>query len=94
MGGIFLAGVCQLETGSVDAAAARFKQIVDWKRPSTSAIYAVSPLYYGRALAKLGRIDESRAAYQKFLAAFRNADSALPIVVAAKKELARLKPAA
>src|SRR5262249_23323590 len=90
MGGIFTVGLCNLDVGSADVAAQRFKQIVDWKRPSTSALYAVAPLYYGRALAKLGRTGESRKAYDAFFAAFKNADNTLPILAAAKKEYARL----
>ena len=56
-------------------------------------LYALSPLYYGRALAKLGKTDESRAAYDRFFETFKNADASLPVLVAAKREYSRLKPA-
>jgi tetratricopeptide (TPR) repeat protein len=92
MAGIFTAGVCNLDAGSADVAAQRFKQVIDWKRPSTSSLYAVAPLYYGRALAKLGRTDDSRKAYDAFFANFGKADSSLPIVAAARREYTRLKP--
>jgi tetratricopeptide (TPR) repeat protein len=93
MTGIFVAGVCNLDAGSPDVAARRFKQILDWKTPSTSALYALAPLYYGRALAKLGKIDEGRAAYDRFFENFKIADAGLPVVTAARREYAKLKPA-
>ena len=93
MTGLFVAGVCNLDAGSPEVAAERFKQIIDWKTPSTSALYALAPLYYGRALVKLGRIDESRAAYDRFFDSFEKADANLPVLVNAKREYGRLKPA-
>jgi hypothetical protein len=64
---------------------------MDWKRSTTSPLYAVAPLYYGRALAKLGKIDDSRKAYGRFFEHFKNADGTLPVLAAAKKEFVRLK---
>jgi len=92
MGRIFTAGACNLDAGSTEVAAQRFKQVVDWKHPNTSSLYAVAPLYYGRALAKLGRTDESRKAYDAFFAGFGKADGSLPIVAAARREYSKLKP--
>jgi hypothetical protein len=52
---------------------------------------AVAPLYYGRALARVGKIDDSRKAYDQFFAGVAHADASLPILAAAKAEYARLK---
>ncbi len=93
MSGMFIAGACNLDAGSAEIAAQRFKQIVDWKTPSASPLYALAPLYYGRALVKLGKIDEGRAAYARFFDQFTIADANLPVLVAAKREYAKLKPA-
>jgi serine/threonine protein kinase/tetratricopeptide (TPR) repeat protein len=93
MGGIFTLAVCNLDSGSPEVAAQKFKQVMDWKRPTTSSLHGVAPLYYGRALAKLGRIDESRQAYDRFFERFKNADASLPVLLAAKQEYRRLKPA-
>jgi len=93
MSAIFINGMCNLDAGSAEVAARRFKQVVDWKAPTVTSLHALAPLYYGRALAKLGRIDESRQAYDAFFANFKTADNTLPVLVAAKKEYARLKPA-
>jgi len=53
-------------------------------------LHVEAPLYYGRALAKLGKIDESRKAYERFLESWKNADAGLPLLVAARKEYAAL----
>jgi Flp pilus assembly protein TadD len=92
MGEICLLGLANLEAGNSDAAAERFKQVVDWQEPSTSSLYALAPLYYGRALVKLERMDEARQAYQRFFDTFKLADTNLPILTAAKREFSRLTP--
>jgi eukaryotic-like serine/threonine-protein kinase len=86
---IFSIGVANLEQGNAEAAARRFKQVVDRKAPSISTLTALAPLYYGRALTKLGKTEESRKAYDQFLDLWKNADTTLPILVAAKQEYAR-----
>ncbi|HMF96608.1 MAG TPA: tetratricopeptide repeat protein, partial [Vicinamibacterales bacterium] len=86
-------GVLNLETGSAEIAAERFKQIVDRRALFPSPLRTVAPLFYGRALAKLSRIDESRKAYEQFFSEMKSADPGLPIVTAAKAEYARLKNA-
>ena len=84
-------GLANLELGNAEAAAARFKEILDDKRPSVSTDVALAPLYYGRALAKLGRADEARAAYERFFTNWKNADADLPLLVSAKQEYSRLQ---
>jgi len=90
---IFVAGVVNLDAGSAEIAADRFKQIIDRGTLSMTWLRPVAPLFYGRALAKLGKIDDSRKAYDQFFTGFKNADSGLPILAAAKAEYARLKTA-
>jgi eukaryotic-like serine/threonine-protein kinase len=86
----FAIGVANLRMGSAEVAAARFKEIKDRRRPAMSTQFATAPLYYGRALAKLGRIDEARKAYEQFFENWKSADANLPIVVAAKDEYSKL----
>jgi tetratricopeptide (TPR) repeat protein len=86
----FASGVINLEFGHADAAAQQFKTIIDRRRPSLSILIAEAPLYYGRALAKMGKVDESRKAYERFLESWKNADAGLPLLVAAKGEYAAL----
>ena len=89
MGLIFTIGVANLEQGSADIAARRFKQILDWRSPAISALAALAPLYYGRALMKLGKADEGRKAYDQFFELMKNADANLPVLLTARQEYAR-----
>jgi tetratricopeptide (TPR) repeat protein len=86
----FMAGFVNLALGNTDAAAQMFKQILDRQRPTLSSLLVETPLYYGRALAKLGKADESRKAYEQFFDSWKNADAGLPLLAAAKKEYAAL----
>ena len=83
-------GLANLEIGNADAAAARFKEILDDQRPAISSDAALAPLYYGRALARLGRTEEARAAYDRFFKNWANADADIPLVVSAKQEYSKL----
>jgi tetratricopeptide (TPR) repeat protein len=89
--GLFAAGVANLDAGNADVAAQRFETILKRAPREFNVLRPVTPLYYARALAKLGRADESRKAYDEFFDAFKHADPTLPIVVAARAESARLK---
>jgi serine/threonine protein kinase/tetratricopeptide (TPR) repeat protein len=91
---LFLSGVLNLDLGSADLAAQRFKHVMDHAGVALSLFKPVAPLYYGRALAKLGKVDESRKAYEQFFDNLRNADSGLPIVATARQEYGKLKPPA
>ena len=64
---------------------------MDRRAPTTNSLNPLASLYYGRALAKLGKIDESRKAYEQFFEMWKNADANLPVLVDAKQEYARLK---
>jgi tetratricopeptide (TPR) repeat protein len=86
----FMIGFVNLQLGSADVAAQEFKRLIDRKALTLSSICAEAPLYYGRALAKLGKLDESRKAYDQFLDTWQHADANLPLLVAAKKEYAAL----
>jgi tetratricopeptide (TPR) repeat protein len=88
---MFIAGVLNLDMGSAEVAADRFKQVIDRGALSMSPLRSVAPLYYGRALAKLGKTDDSVTAYDQFFTRLKDADPALPILAAAQAEYARLK---
>jgi len=90
---LFINGAVLLDVGRADDAAANFKRIVDSRGQSSTTLRAITPLFYGRALAAQRKIDESRKAYEHFFEAFAHADPSLPILAAAKAEYARLKSA-
>jgi serine/threonine protein kinase/tetratricopeptide (TPR) repeat protein len=89
-GTVFTLGYVQLHDGYAEAAAARFKQIIDRREPTLSALHPIARLYYGRALAKMGKVEESRKAYEAFFDGWKTADANLPLLVEAKQEYARL----
>jgi tetratricopeptide (TPR) repeat protein len=86
----FVAGVVNLAFGNDDVAARQFKKIIDHTSPSISTLAVEANLYHGRALAKLGKIDESRKSYDQFFDLWKNADAGLPILATAKREYAAL----
>jgi serine/threonine protein kinase/Flp pilus assembly protein TadD len=88
---IFTLGSAHLSLGDYEAAAQQFKRIVTLQAPTTNALTPLAHLEFGRALAKLGKLDESRKAYDQCFTIWKNADSNLPILVKAKQEYARLK---
>jgi eukaryotic-like serine/threonine-protein kinase len=92
-GTTFALAVVQLNDGHPEPAAARFKQILDRKQQTLSALTRVASLYYGRALTKINKPDEARKAYKQFFDAWAQADATLPLVVQARKEFAALKTA-
>jgi tetratricopeptide (TPR) repeat protein len=86
----FTAGYVNLELGNAEAAVQQFKQILDRRTSSLSTTRALVPMFYGRALAKLGKVAESRKAYEEFFAIMKDADAGLPILATARKEYAAL----
>jgi tetratricopeptide (TPR) repeat protein len=87
----FMIGWANLAEGSAEVAATRFKEIIDNRLPTASMSSAMAPLFYGRALVKLGRPDEARKAYEQFFDNWKSADANLPIVKAAKEEYGKLQ---
>jgi len=87
----FINGVVRLDFDQADQAAEQFKQVIALDQQSLNTLKAVAPLYLGRALARLGKIDESRKAYDQFFAGLAHADPSLPILATAKAEYARVK---
>jgi hypothetical protein len=90
-GATFMLGVVQLANGRAEDAAARFKQILDRKQLTFHPLKSVAALYYGRALVKMGKVEEGRQSYDQFFEGWKKADATLPVLVEAKKEYARLK---
>ena len=79
-----------LDLGRPELAATHFKRIVDNRAQGLSTLKPIAQLFYARALAAQGKIDDSRKAYDQFFTLFASADDRPPILVAAKAEYARL----
>ena len=79
-----------LAEGRPEIAATRFKEVMDNHRPTLSVDSALAPLFYGRALVKLGRTSEARKAYEQFFDNWKSADADLPILISARLEYKKL----
>jgi tetratricopeptide (TPR) repeat protein len=88
----YLRGQAYLQLGQGEEAAAEFQRLAD--HPGIVANSPLGPLArvgLGRAYALLGDTAKARAAYQDFLAIWKDADSEIPILQAVKAESARLR---
>ncbi len=89
---VYLRGELDLAAHQGSAAAAEFQKILDHPGVvANSPIGALAHLGLGRAYALSGDTAKAQAAYQDFLALWKDADPDVPILVAAKSEYAKLK---
>ena len=86
----FTIGLVNLSAGSAEIAATRFKEVMENRTPRISMNAALVPLFYGRALVKLGRTDEARNAYEQFFDSWKTPDPELPILMSARLEYKKL----
>ena len=90
IGLIYMLGVAHFDHGHTEVAATQFKRLVNRRPQTINPLKPLAHLYYGRTLAKMSKTAESRKAYDEFFAVWKNADTNLPILIAAKQEYARL----
>jgi DNA-binding winged helix-turn-helix (wHTH) protein/tetratricopeptide (TPR) repeat protein len=91
---VYLRGQACLELGNGGAAAVEFKKIIE--HPWIAQTFPPGPgalphLGLARAYALQGDTNRARAAYQDFLALWKDADPDIPILQEAKTEYAKLK---
>jgi tetratricopeptide (TPR) repeat protein len=87
-----LRGQAYLTAHNGQAAAAEFQKILDHRGVVlNSLIGALARLQLGRAYALQGDTAKARAAYQDFLALWKDANPDIPILVQAKAEYAQLR---
>ncbi|HKW24206.1 MAG TPA: protein kinase [Terriglobales bacterium] len=89
---VYVRGEAYLAAHQSSQAAAEFQKIIDrrglvWNSP----IGALAHLQLGRAYAMQGDTAKARAAYQDFLALWKDADPNIPILKQAKAEYAKLQ---
>jgi len=88
----YLRGETYLAAHQGSAAVIEFQKILDhFGVVTNSPIGALAHLGLGRAYALSGDTAKAQAAYQDFLALWKDADPDVPILVAAKSEYAKLK---
>jgi tetratricopeptide (TPR) repeat protein len=83
----YLRGQAYLAAGDGVRAAIEFRKILDNRGvESVSEHYPLSYLGLARALRLVGKIQESRTAYEKLFAFWKDADADLPVLLEAKTE--------
>jgi serine/threonine protein kinase/tetratricopeptide (TPR) repeat protein len=89
---IYIRGQAYLQAKRGADAAAEFQKIVDHRgiNPSTP-VHSLAKLGLGRAYAMTGDTVKARAAYQDFLALWKDADPDVPILKEAKAEYEKLR---
>jgi hypothetical protein len=89
---VYVSGEAYLSAHQGAEAAAQFQMIVDNRGlVENGPIGALAHLGLGRAYALQGDPAKARAAYQDFLALWKDADPDIPILIAAKSEYAKLQ---
>ena len=89
---VFVRGEAYLAAHQGSEAAAEFQKILDHRGiVLNEPIGALAHLQIGRAYALQGDTTKAKAAYQDFLTLWKDADSDIPIFIAAKAEYAKLK---
>ena len=89
---VYLRGEAYLAAHQASAAAAEFQKILDHRGVvSNEPIGALAHLGQGRAYAMQGDTAKARAAYQDFLALWKDAEPDIPILKEAKAEYAKLQ---
>ena len=90
---IYVRGVAYLRGGDAGKAIDEFQRIVDHPGSAPqSPLHPLAKLQQARAYVLSGDSAKARAAYQDFLAAWKDADSDAPLLQAAKREYERMKP--
>jgi tetratricopeptide (TPR) repeat protein len=89
---VYVRGEAYLAAHQGTEAAAEFQKILDHRGIAlNSPIGAFAHLQIGRAYAMQGDTAKAKAAYQDFLTLWKDADSDIPILIAAKAEYAKLQ---
>jgi eukaryotic-like serine/threonine-protein kinase len=88
----YVRGEAYLKAKQAAAAAAEFQKILDHKGlVGTCETDALAHLQLARAYAMQGDTTKAKATYQDFLTLWKDADTDIPALIAAKAEYAKLK---
>ena len=88
----YLRGQAYLQAKDGRAAAAQFQSIVDHPgEQPTSPLFALAHIGLARSWVMAGDTAQARDAYQRFFNVWANADPALPVVIAARREAESLQ---
>jgi eukaryotic-like serine/threonine-protein kinase len=89
---IYIRGLAYLQAKRGTEAVAEFQKIVDHRGIDPTGVqHSLAKLCLGRAYAMTGDSAKARAAYQDFLALWKDADPDVPVLKEAKAEYAKLQ---
>jgi ATP/maltotriose-dependent transcriptional regulator MalT len=89
---LYLRGTAYLQAKEPAKAAAEFKKILDFRgRMAVSELIPLSQLQLARCYTLQGDSAKARAAYQDFLALWKDADPDIPVLKESKSEYAKLE---
>jgi tetratricopeptide (TPR) repeat protein len=89
---IYVRALTYLRRRQGKEAAAEFQRILDYRSlGAVHPLYALSYMGLARAYTLTGDVAKARAAYQDFLALWKDADPDIPILKQAKAEYAKLQ---
>ena len=94
----YVRGLAHLDQGAANDALAEFGKVLDHRgvlapkdfNPVAMTLFPLACLGRARATARTGDADGSRKAYEALLALWKDADSAIPVLQAAKREYRQL----
>ena len=88
---VYVRGEAYLAAREGGQAAGEFQKITDRRSIGLNPVGALAHLGLARAYAIQGDTAKAKAAYQDFLTLWKDADTDIPILIAAKSEYAKLK---
>jgi predicted Zn-dependent protease len=88
---VYVRGEAYLAAREGGQAAGEFQKITDRRSIGLNPVGALAHLGLARSYAMQGDTTKARAAYQDFLALWKDADPDIPILIAAKSEYAKLQ---
>ena len=87
----FTRGVAYSHAGRYAEAIQDLQKVAEMRSRGPDMVVPVAQLELGRVYARQGDIPKARIAYQNFLAAWKDADPDLPLLIKAKAEYAKLQ---
>ena len=87
----YVRGQAYLLLGEGGKASAEFQKFLDHRNLlANNPLYALAHVHLGRAYSQQGDSEKAKAAYQDFFALWKDADTDIPLLIAAKTEYAKL----
>ena len=91
---LYLRGLAYLQQHAGHEAESEFQRLLKHTSIGPNVPYvSLARLGLARAYAQIGELEKSRRTYENFFAVWKNADADVPVLLEARAEYAKLKPA-